>query len=111
VKLGLNPDDVAKVVNTGTGSSFASAFFLPRILRGDFSSGCSMQAAFKDLVAAAEISTNHGIPLPVLAAATATYQHALLRGYGDHDKGGMIRVFEDLLDLKFRSPAGGAVHG
>ena len=40
--------------------------------------------------------------MPVLAAATATYQIAL-QGHGAKDKGGMIRVFEDLLGVRFRS--------
>jgi 3-hydroxyisobutyrate dehydrogenase-like beta-hydroxyacid dehydrogenase len=61
-----------------------------------------MRAAYKDLVSGAEISANQGIPLPVLAAATATYQQALLKGHGDKDKGGMIHVFEELLGVQFR---------
>jgi len=43
------------------------------------------------------------LPMPVLSAATHTYQTALLRGLGDLDKGAMIRVFEDLLDVQFRA--------
>ena len=43
--------------------------------------------------------------MPVLAAATATYQAALLRGHGEKDKGGMVRVFEELLGVQFRSRA------
>ena len=108
LKMGLDPTKVAAVVNSGTGRSYASEFFLPRILEGAFDAGYPMKAAYKDLVSAAELSARLGIPLPVLAAATGTYQQALLKGYGDHDKGGMIRVFEDLLDVRFRktpSPA------
>jgi hypothetical protein len=41
------------------------------------------------------------MPLPVLAAAT--YQAALLRGHGDKDEGGMVRVFEELLGVQYRS--------
>lgn len=62
-----------------------------------------MRNAYKDLVSAAEISANRCIPMPVLAAATATYQMALLQGHGDKDKGGMIRVFEDLLGVRYRT--------
>jgi hypothetical protein len=40
----------------------------------------------------------------VLAAATATYQMALLRGHGKLDKGAMIRVYEELLGVEFREP-------
>ncbi|TSD83489.1 NAD(P)-dependent oxidoreductase [Mycobacterium sp. KBS0706] len=102
VKMGLDPENVAEVVNSGTGRSYASEFFVPRILEGSFSAGYPMKAAYKDLISAAEISAGRGIPLPVLAAATATYQQALLKGHGDEDKGGMIHVFEDLLGVRFR---------
>lgn len=101
-KLGLDPESVAEVVNSGTGRSYASEFFVPRTLEGDFSEGYPMKAAYKDLISAAEISANKGIPLPVLGAATATYQQALLKGYGEQNKGGMIQVFEELLGVKFR---------
>ena len=77
--------------------SYASEFFIPRILRGHFADGYPMAHAYKDLVSAAELGAEHCIPMPVLAAATATYQTALLRGHGDKDKGGMVRVFEELL--------------
>ncbi len=103
VKLGIDPEQVAEVVNSGTGRSYASEFFVPNILQGDFSNGYPMQAAYKDLISGAEISARHNIPTPVLAAATATYQQALLEGHGDKDKGGMILVFERLLGTDFRA--------
>jgi 3-hydroxyisobutyrate dehydrogenase-like beta-hydroxyacid dehydrogenase len=101
-KLGLDPSRVAEVVNTGTGRSYASEYFVPRILKGHFRDGYPMQAAYKDLICAATVSADQGIPLPVLAAATATYQQALRKGHGEKDKGGMILVFEELLEVAFR---------
>ena len=93
VKMGLDPDLVGDVVNSGTGRSYASEFFIPRILKNSFSDGYPMKHAYKDLVSAAKISADLGIPLPVLGAATTTYQMALLKGFGDLDKGGMILRF------------------
>ena len=61
-----------------------------------------MQHAYKELISGSEISTQHQIPTPVLSAAMAAYQTALLAGHGTKDKSGMIFVFEDLLDVKFR---------
>jgi hypothetical protein len=49
------------------------------------------------------LSANSCIPMPVLAATTATYQMALLKGHGERDKGGMIAVFEELLSIQYRS--------
>lgn len=103
VKLGIVPEQVAEVINSGTGRSFASEFFVPNILKGDFSKGYPMQAAYKDLISGADISAHHNIPTPVLAAATTTYQQALLQGHGSKDKGGMILVFESLLGATFRA--------
>ena len=103
VKMGLDPDLVGQVVNSGTGRSYASEFFIQRILRGHFADGYPMQHAYKDLISGAELSANLCIPMPVLAAATATYQAALLRGHGAKDKGGMIRLFEELLGVEYRS--------
>jgi 3-hydroxyisobutyrate dehydrogenase-like beta-hydroxyacid dehydrogenase len=102
VKLGLDPALVGEVVNSGTGRSYASEFFIPRILANSFFNGYSMASAYKDLVSAAEIGSRRCIPMPVLNAAMATYQMALLRGHGDGDKGSMIRLFEELLDVRYR---------
>lgn len=104
-KLGLDPDKIGDIVNSGTGRSYASEFFVPNILKGDFTQGYPMRAAYKDLVSAAGISAHHTIPMPVLAAATAVYQTALRAGHGDKDKGGMICPAEDALGVRFRSKA------
>ena len=101
--LGLDPEKMGQVVNTGTGRSYASEFFIPRILRNSFSEGYALRSAYKDLVHAGEISMQKSCPLPLLAAATSTYQQALLKGLGDLDKGAMIKVFEDLLDVQVRA--------
>jgi 3-hydroxyisobutyrate dehydrogenase-like beta-hydroxyacid dehydrogenase len=103
VKMGLDAKKVGAVVNSGTGRSYASEFFVPRILKGDFSAGYPMRNAYKDLVSAAELGARACIPMPVLAAATATYQAALLDGHGALDKGAMILPFERRLGVQFRS--------
>jgi 3-hydroxyisobutyrate dehydrogenase-like beta-hydroxyacid dehydrogenase len=103
-KMGLDPDLVGEVINSGTGRSYASEFFIPRILKSHFSDGYPMKHAYKDLISGAELGASLCIPMPVLAAATATYQMALLRGHGEKDKGGMVTVFEELLGVTCRSP-------
>lgn len=108
VRMGLDSRKVGEVVNSGTGRSYASEFFIPRILKGSFDAGYPMKDAYKDLVSAADIGARLCIPMPVLAAATATYQMALLRGCGGQDKGGMIHVFEELLGVAFRDSASSA---
>jgi 3-hydroxyisobutyrate dehydrogenase-like beta-hydroxyacid dehydrogenase len=103
VKLGIDPEKIGKIVNSGTGKSYASEFFIPRILNNHFIDGYPLKHAYKDLVSCATLGANLGVPMPVLAAATATYQMALLRGHGKLDKGAMIKVYEELLGVEFRS--------
>jgi 3-hydroxyisobutyrate dehydrogenase-like beta-hydroxyacid dehydrogenase len=105
VKMGLDPDLVGEVINSGTGRSYASEFFVPRILRRHFCDGYPLANAYKDLVSGAELGANRCIPMPVLAAATSTYQSALLRGHGEQDKGAMVRVYEELLGVEVSSRA------
>jgi 3-hydroxyisobutyrate dehydrogenase-like beta-hydroxyacid dehydrogenase len=102
-KLGLDCQKVGAIVNSGTGRSYASEFFIPRILARDFSQGYPLEHAYKDLVSAAELSAHEVIPLPVLQAATATYQKALLDGFGKEDKGAMVKVFERFLGVEYRA--------
>jgi 3-hydroxyisobutyrate dehydrogenase-like beta-hydroxyacid dehydrogenase len=103
VKMGLDPELVGEVVNSGTGRSYASDFFIPRILQRHFSDGYPLGQAYKDLVSGAELGASQCIPMPVLAAATATYQAALLKGHGEKDKGAMVHVYEDLLGVRFQN--------
>ncbi len=102
VKMGLDPVKLGGIVNSGTGRSYASEFFIPRILENNFSEGYPMKHAYKDLISGSMLSALETVPLPVLQAATVTYQTALRKGFGDLDKGAMIRVYEDLLGVAYR---------
>jgi 3-hydroxyisobutyrate dehydrogenase-like beta-hydroxyacid dehydrogenase len=102
VKLGLDPEKVTQVITTGTGRSFAAEFFTPLILEDRFDQGYPLKSAYKDMISAADICSQQKIPLPLVQAATTTYQMALADGHGDEDKGAMIKVFERLLNVKFR---------
>lgn len=103
VKLGIDPEKIGRIVNSGTGKSYASEFFIPRILKDHFTDGYPLKHAYKDLVSGATLGANLNVPMPVLAAATVTYQMALLRGHGKLDKGAMIKVYEELLGVQFRT--------
>ena len=103
IKLGLDPEKICSVINSSSGRSYASEFFIPRILKRNFGDGYPLAHAYKDLVCGAEISAQLGLPLPVMHAATTTYQMALLEGYGEKDKGAMTCVFERLLDIECKA--------
>jgi 3-hydroxyisobutyrate dehydrogenase-like beta-hydroxyacid dehydrogenase len=102
VKLGLDPEAVCKVVATGTGQTYAFDFFTPFILQNNFKPGYPLIAAYKDMVCAAEISSQEKIPLPLFNAAMQTYQLALAQGLGNENKGAMIKVWEKVLGVEVR---------
>ncbi|MGY3591862.1 3-hydroxyisobutyrate dehydrogenase-like beta-hydroxyacid dehydrogenase [Bradyrhizobium sp. USDA 4341] len=101
VTMGLDPEKLAEVVTTGTSRSYASQYFVPRILKRLFDEGYPMAKAYKDLVNVAALAAEGNFPLPVTAAATATYQTALRQGHGNKDKGAMVLPFEGLLKVQF----------
>jgi len=102
VKLGLDPEKIARVINSGSGQSFASEAFMPNILEGCFDKSYPLEHAYKDMHNAMEISARKKIPLPMVHTAATTYQMALNSGWGHEDKGAMIKVFENGLGVTFR---------
>ncbi len=101
-KLGLDPEKIARVINNGSGCSFASEAFIPNILEGCFDKSYPLEHAYNDMSHALEISAREKIPLPMVHTAATTYQMALSSGYGHEDKGAMVKVFENALGVKFR---------
>lgn len=100
-KLGLDPEQIGSVVNSGTARSHASEYFIPRMLNRDFAYNISMQAAYKDLINASEVCMVEALPTPVLDSATSVYKAALLKGLGGLYKGAMLCVYEDLMGIRF----------
>lgn len=102
VKMGLDPEQVCAVIRTGTGRCFASDYFVPLILEGNFGPGYPLEDAYKDMIHASDISSAHRIPLPVTAASMVTYQMALDQGLGRENKGAMVKVWEQVLGVQVR---------
>jgi 3-hydroxyisobutyrate dehydrogenase-like beta-hydroxyacid dehydrogenase len=102
VKMGLDPEQAVAVTRAGTGQCFALDNFGPLILEDNFGPGYPLEDAYKDMVHAGEISSANRIPLPVTAAAMATYQMALDQGLGRENKGAMIKVWEKVLGVRVR---------
>lgn len=102
IKAGLDVEQVAEVVTSGSARSFASEYFVPRILAGKFDGDFSMGAAYKDIVNVQEMATRLAAATPVVNAMVATYQHAIAMGFGDEPKSAMIKVYERALGLEVR---------
>jgi len=103
-KLGLDPEQLANVVNTGTGQSGASKFFAPNILEGKFDYGFTCNQAYKDVASCTEQATKHHLATPMLDAMNSYYKATLQMGYGNTYKGAFVRVAEEAMNVKFRKP-------
>ena len=111
VKAGLGPDKLAQVLTTASSRSFASEYFVPRILERKFEGDFSLQAAFKDIVNIQETAARFQAAMPVVDAMVSTYQSAIDMGYGDQPKSAMIKVYEQRLDQEVRLTTGDKSRG
>lgn len=102
VRLGLNPEKMCGAVMTGSGQSYGFDTFAPLILERNFEPGYPMANARKDVDAITGILEREGVRLPVVIAAADTFRAALDRGLGNLNKGGMTRVWEEVLGVEVR---------
>jgi 3-hydroxyisobutyrate dehydrogenase-like beta-hydroxyacid dehydrogenase len=106
VKAGLEPRKLAEVLTTASSRSFASEYFVPRILARQFDGDFSMQAAYKDIVNVQEAAARCQASIPVVNAMVATYKAAIDMGFGEQPKSAMVKVYEKHLDREVCLPAG-----
>jgi len=103
VRLGLDPEQVQRVVSSGSGQSFGFDYFSTRAMQGIFDQGYPMASAYKDMIALMECANQQHAPMPVASGAMQTYRAALAEGYGHEAKGAMIKVWERVLGVEVRS--------
>ncbi len=103
-KVGLDPELVAQIVLSGSSRSFASDYFVPRMMVGDFSKDFPMQDAYKDIANVRQMADEVDAATPVVDAMVGTYEAALDAGLGTQPKSAMLQVYEKALGVKFRKP-------
>jgi len=101
--IGLDTDAVAKVVTSASGRSFASEYFVPRMLERRFDSDFAMGDAFKDIVNVQKMAIETQAMLPVVNAMVASYQAAMAAGFADQPKSAILKVYENALGVKFEN--------
>ncbi len=102
--VGLDPLEVANVVTSASSRSFASEYFVPRMLDGRFDTDFSMQDAYKDIVNVQRMALETKASLPVVNAMIGSYLSAMAAGHGEEPKSAMIKVYEKALGVAFRNP-------
>jgi 3-hydroxyisobutyrate dehydrogenase-like beta-hydroxyacid dehydrogenase len=100
IRSGLDPKLVAEVFITGSSKSFASEYFLPKILKDDFLGDYPMKAAYKDIenvqIATSKIKSKK----PITEAMIDVYKLALEKGFGNSSKSAMYKIYEEKYNSK-----------
>jgi 3-hydroxyisobutyrate dehydrogenase-like beta-hydroxyacid dehydrogenase len=99
VKLGLEPAQMVRVINAGSGRSMALVERrVAAILSRRFDSGPKIALLHKDIGLALEVAGAAGFPLaqaPALTGAATLWQRAVERGMESEDVTALIRLVED----------------
>ena len=102
VASGLKPDALAEVTRSGSSSSFASNYFVPKMLNNTFTGDFTLESALKDLQNMTGMATDTGADMPLTLAMMQTYKEAINAGFGAESKSAMLKVYETQLGVLFR---------
>lgn len=102
--VGLDANLVAELMTTGSSKSFASEYFVPRMMDRAFHTDFAMEDAYKDIINVQRMRDETGASIPVVDAMVKSYQSAMDAGYGREPKSAMIKVYEEKLGVKFIRP-------
>ena len=101
--MGLKPDEVARTVTTASSRSFASEYFVPRMLARRFDTDFTLQDAYKDIVNVQNMADETGADLPVVKAMIGSYEAAIEAGFGAEPKSAMLKVYEKAIGVEYKA--------
>jgi 3-hydroxyisobutyrate dehydrogenase-like beta-hydroxyacid dehydrogenase len=96
VKAGLDPQTVYEVVRVSTGASAAWELRVPRILKGDFEPGGTIDISYKDQELETAFAKRLGVPLLLANVTQQVYQMARAQGLNKQDGAAIVKIFERL---------------
>lgn len=102
IKGGLKPLDLFKVITLSSGNSFCFQYRVPRMLKGDFKPGATVDIGYKDLSLAVKWAEELGVPLALPVLAREFYRTGQLKGLNTKDTAALSKLWEDLLGISFR---------
>ena len=89
-------------MTSASSRSFASEYFVPRMMDRRFDTDFAMEDAYKDIVNVQKMGIDKRAMLPVVNAMVSSYQAAMNAGYAREPKSAMLKVYEDALGVQFR---------
>jgi 3-hydroxyisobutyrate dehydrogenase len=96
VKAGLDPQTIYEVVRVSTGASAAWELRVPRILKGDYAPGGTVDISYKDQELETAFAKRLGVPLLLANLTQQVYQMARAQGLNKHDGSAIVKIFEQM---------------
>ncbi len=96
VKAGLDPQTIYEVERVSTGASAAWELRVPRILKGDFAPGGTIDISYKDQELETAFAKRLGVPLLLANLTQQVYQMARAQGLNKHDGAAVVKIFEKM---------------
>jgi 3-hydroxyisobutyrate dehydrogenase-like beta-hydroxyacid dehydrogenase len=94
-KAGLNPEQFLDIVKAGAAGSKQAELKGTKIVDRDFSNQFALKLMLKDLLLAADLTSQFQLPTPLLHSAASVFQMGLAKGYGDDDLSAVVQCYEE----------------
>lgn len=103
-KVGMNPKVLYETIANSGAASVSNLFkeLGPKILNRDFEPLFAIDLLHKDVSLGIEMAKKAGVPLFVSQASQLLNELAKLKGFGKEDTASIIKVYEDLLNIKVK---------
>ena len=96
VKAGLDPEIIYEVVKVSTGASAAWELRVPRILKGDYEPGGTIDISYKDQELETAFAKRLGVPVLLANVTQQVYQMARAQGLNKQDGSAVVKIFEQM---------------
>ncbi|HUL97719.1 MAG TPA: NAD(P)-dependent oxidoreductase [Usitatibacter sp.] len=100
VKLGLDPTQVADVVQVSSGESWMFGEHMPRVIAADYAPRAAARVLVKDVGLFVEAARAEGIEPPMALCALEAFRDTVARGYGEEDLAAVMKRYGDLWGVK-----------
>jgi len=102
VKAGLDPQTIYEVVRVSTGASAAWELRVPRILKGDYEPGGTIDISYKDQELETAFAKRLGVPLLLANVTQQVYQMARAQGLNKQDGSAIVKIFEQMAGVRVK---------
>jgi 3-hydroxyisobutyrate dehydrogenase-like beta-hydroxyacid dehydrogenase len=102
VKAGLDPETIYEVVRVSTGASAAWELRVPRILKGDFEPGGTIDISYKDQELETAFAKRLGVPVLLANVTQQVYQMARAQGLNKQDGAAIVKIYERLAQVSVK---------